>query len=288
MKDEPPQSNVQEKTPDKSWVERLIDLFSSTPKTREEVNQLLEHAVENQIIGEDEFSIIEGAMEVTEIQVRDVMIPRTQMIHVEQDASPEDFLKTIIQSGHSRFPVIGENQDDVVGILLAKDLLPLIGEASFDHFDMQKILRPVYKVPESKRLNKLLRSFRERRNHMAIVIDEYGSVAGLVTIEDILEEIVGDIEDEYDVTPDETVKKIGKNDFIIKAHMTIDEFNEAFDADLHSDDAGTIAGLIIQESGHVPNPGESIAIGNFLFKVIHADNRRLHLLRVFTKGSIKS
>ncbi len=287
MKEEPPQSSLTEKNHEKSWIERVSDLFSSTPKTREEVNSLLEHAVENKIIGEDEFSIIEGAMEVTEIQARDVMVPRTQMIVVELDTKPQDFLKTIIASGHSRFPVIGESIDDVVGILLAKDLLPLISEQSFDNFDIQKLLRPVYKVPESKRLNKLLRSFRERHNHMAVVIDEYGSISGLITIEDILEEIVGEIEDEYDVQPDQPIKKIGNNDFIIKAHMTIDDFNASFGAQLSSPDAGTIAGIVIQQLGHVPHPGESVTIDNFLFKVIHADNRRLHLLRVFTKETLK-
>lgn len=288
MNEEPP-SGSGEKLPEKSWIEKITDLFSSTPKTREEVNQLLEEAVENKLIGEDEFSIIEGAMEVTEIQARDVMVPRTRMIVIDRDTKPQDFLKTITESGHSRFPVIDESIDDVIGILLAKDLLPfLINEQNFDDFDISTLLRPVYKVPESKRLNKLLRNFREKRNHMAIVIDEYGGVSGLITIEDILEEIVGEIEDELDVTEDAPVKKIGTNDYIIKAHMPIEDFNKTFKANLALDNVDTIAGIVIRQFGHVPHSGESITIDGLLFKVIHSDNRRLHLLRVFTEQSIQS
>lgn len=295
MNDEPPQSHyeeklperTQEKPPEKSWVEKIIDLFSVTPKTREEVNSLLEAAVENRVIGEDEFSIIEGAMEVTEIQSRDVMIPRTQMIVVELNAAPQDFLKTIMDSGHSRFPVIGDSIDDVRGILLAKDLLPLIHKESLDDFDMESILRPAFKVPESKRLNKLLRVFREKRNHMALVVDEYDSISGLITIEDILEEIVGEIEDEFDVSQDNHIKKLGTNDFIIQARMSIEEFNEHFNAKLESDDAETIAGLLTEKMGYIPHSGESVSLSPFLFKVIHSDNRRIHLLRVFTKSNKK-
>lgn len=281
MKEEPPQESP-DKTQDKSWIDKIVDLFSTTPKTREEVNQLLESALENELIGVDEFSIIEGAMEVTEIQARDVMVPKTSMTCVELDAKPSEFIKTIIQSGHSRFPVVNDNPDDIVGILHAKDLLSLVLDDNLDNFNMTSYIRPVFKVPESKRLNKLLRSFRETRNHMAIVIDEYGSVSGLVTIEDILEEIVGEIEDEFDVAQDEPVKKLGDNDFIIKAHMTIEDFNDTFKTRLNSE-ADTIAGMVTQQIGHVPQPGESVNIDDILFKVIHSDNRRLHLLRVFTR-----
>ena len=295
MNDEPPQSHFEEKTPEKvqdkpqekSWIEKIIDLFSSTPSTREEVNSLLEAAVENQVIGQDEFSIIEGAMEVTEIQARDVMVPRTQMKVVEINTASEEFLKTIMDSGHSRFPVIGDSIDDVRGILLAKDLLPLIHKENLDDFDMESILRPAFRVPESKRLNKLLRIFREKRNHLALVVDEYDSISGLITIEDILEEIVGEIEDEFDVSQDTHIKKLGTNDFIIQAQMSIEEFNEHFDAKLESDDAETIAGLLTEKMGYIPHSGESVSLSPFLFKVIHSDNRRIHLLRIFTKNSKK-
>lgn len=265
---------------EKSWVDKILQLFSSTPKTREDINTILEMAKENQLLDSDELTIIEGAMEVTDIQVRDVMVPRSQMTVVNASDTPEQFLPTVIQSGHSRFPVIGESNDDIMGILHAKDLLPLVlGDSS--SFVLEQNLRPVYQVPESKRLNKLLNDFRESRNHMAIVIDEYGGVSGLLTIEDVLEEIVGEIEDEFDVDEDASIKRLSDNDYIIKAHTRIEDFNREFNAQLDASEFDTIAGLITQQFGHVPQRNESVDIDNFTFKVIHADRRRLFLIRLF-------
>ncbi|NRB40757.1 MAG: CBS domain-containing protein, partial [Pseudomonadales bacterium] len=226
----------------RSWIDKISELFSSTPRTREEVNELLAIARANKILGNDEFNIIEGAMEVSELQVSDVMVPRSQIIMVSHQENLQQLLTNLIKSGHSRFPVFGETPDDILGILHAKDLLPLIIDTSNDTFELSRYMRPVYKVPESKRLNKMLKSFRETRNHMAIVIDEYGSVSGLITIEDVLEEIVGEIEDEFDVEQDAPIKQIGDGDYIIKAHLTIEDFNEHFEAQLDDSDFDTIAG----------------------------------------------
>ncbi|CAA0123950.1 Magnesium and cobalt efflux protein CorC [BD1-7 clade bacterium] len=269
-----------DRSSDKSWIDKIFDIFSSTPKTREDVNELLQVATANQLIGRDEFSIIAGAMEVTESHARDVMVPRTQMIVVKASDTLEEFLHTVIDSGHSRFPVVADTADDIIGILHAKDLLPLILDKNRDTFNMADYLREPFKVPESMRLNTLLRSFRENRNHMAIVIDEYGGVAGLITIEDILEEIVGDIEDEFDVAQDTPVRSIGDNDYIVKGQMEIEEFNAQFDTDFDDSDVDTIAGLVTQHAGHLPQSGESLSIGDLQFKVVYADNRRVHLLRV--------
>ena len=266
----------------RSWIDKISDVFSSTPRTREEVNALLEIARENKLLANDEFNIIEGAMEVSELQVSDVMVPRSQMVSVSNHETPEQFLANLVKSGHSRFPVIGDTQDDILGILHAKDLLPLITDTSKEEFDLSRYLRPVYKVPESKRLNKMLKSFRETRNHMAIVIDEYGNVSGLITIEDVLEEIVGEIEDEFDVDQDVPIKKIGDGDYIIKAHLTIEDFNEHFNAELDDSEFDTIAGIVTQQFGHIPQRNETVELQGFTFKVLHADNRRMHLLRLLT------
>lgn len=266
---------------DRSWIEKITKIFSPAPKTREDVNDLLEQALENQLLDGDEFTIIEGAMEVTDLQVREVMVARSKMIVVNADETPEQFLPKIIKSGHSRFPVVGETNDDIIGILHAKDLLPLVVDKSGKDFDISNYLRPLHKVPESKRLNKLLKDFRNTRNHMAIVLDEYGSISGLITIEDVLEEIVGEIEDEFDVAEDATIRKLADNDFIIKALTTIEDFNENFDAKLDDTDFDTIGGLVAQRVGHVPQRNETVEIDNFCFKVLHADSRRIHLLRLF-------
>ena len=266
----------------RSWIDKISDIFSSTPRTREEVNALLEMARENKLLGSDEFNIIEGAMEVSELQVSDVMVPRSQMVMVSGEHTPEEFLSDVIKSGHSRFPVFGETQTDILGILHAKDLLPIIIDTSNKAFELSNYLRPVHKVPETKRLNKMLKSFRETRNHMAIVIDEYGNVSGLITIEDVLEEIVGEIEDEFDVEQDAPIKQIGDGDYIIKAHLTIEDFNEHFEATLDDSDFDTIAGIVTHQFGHIPQRNETVELNGFTFKVLQADNRRMHLLRLFT------
>lgn len=269
----------------RSWIEKISDLFSSTPRTREDINALLELARKNQLLGNDEFNIIEGAMEVSELHVSDVMVPKSQMALVSINETPEDFLERLVKSGHSRFPVTGESPDDILGILHAKDLLPLITNTSNETFELSHYLRPAFKVPESKRLNKMLKSFRETHNHMAIVIDEYGGIAGLITIEDVLEEIVGEIEDEFDVEQDAPIKHIGDNDYIIKAHLTIEEFNEHFNAQLDNSDFDTVAGIVTQQFGHIPQRNETVELNGFTFKVLQADNRRLHLLRLFTTAA---
>jgi magnesium and cobalt transporter len=263
----------------KTWIEKLAHLFSFEPKTRGDLIDALKVAEQNEVIDHDALSIIDGAMNVAEMQVREVMIPRTQMTVIKAEQSLTEFLPQVVKTSHSRYPVIGENHDEVMGILLVKDLLPQILEPNED-FDLRSLLRPATVVPESKRLNVLLREFRENRNHMAIVIDEYGGVAGLITIEDVLEEIVGEIEDEYDTEPDRYINVLGDNDFIVKALTPIDEFNDQFKTDFSDEEFDTIGGLILQDFGHLPQRNEVAQINGYNFKVINADNRQIHLLRV--------
>lgn len=269
---------------DKTWLEKIANAFSPDPKTRDDIVDVMKVAKDNDIIDDSAFSIIEGALEVAELQVHEVMVPRSQMVVIKASAKPEEFLPAVIQSGHSRFPVVGDTIDDVKGILLAKDLLPLVlDREQFEHFDITRLLRSANFVPESKRLNLLLNEFRERRYHMAVVIDEYGGVSGLITIEDVLEEIVGDIEDETD-EDDTFIKQIGDNDYIIKALTPIEEFNEHFNCELSDDEFDTIGGLVMQSFGHVPTRGESTALQKYQFKVLNADNRRIQLLRMNMAG----
>jgi magnesium and cobalt transporter len=265
---------------DKSWIEKIAQAFSGEPKTRGDLIEILKIAQQNEIIDSEAQSIIEGALEVSDQQVREVLVPRPQMVVVKSSDSPETILTTVIQAGHSRFPVIGETLDDVLGILLAKDLLPLVLKQNLAEFDLLQTVRPATFVPESKRLNVLLREFRERRNHMAVVIDEYGGVSGLITIEDVLEEIVGEIEDEYDSDNDVFIKKLADNDYIIKALTPIDDFNDHFSSRLNDDEFDTIGGLLMKSFGHVPQRNEETVIEGFSFKVLNADNRRIHLLRM--------
>lgn len=265
---------------EKSWLEKIAFAFSSEPKSRNDLLDILKVAQQNEVIDSDALNIIDGAMHVSEMQVRDIMVPRSQMTVIKSEQPLCELLPQIIKTAHSRYPVIGESIDDVLGILLAKDLLPLVLENNADKFDVTPLLRQATKVPESKRLNVLLREFRENRNHMAVVIDEYGGVAGLVTIEDVLEEIVGDIEDEHDVAPDTYIKKLADNDYIIKALTPIDDFNEEFKTQFSEEDFDTIGGIILQRFGHLPRRNEIATINGFQFKVLNADNRQIHLLRM--------
>lgn len=265
---------------DKTWIEKISQVFSSTPKSRDEIQEILRFARENALLDGDEYTLIEGAMAVTDTQVREVMIPRSKMVVVNASDTPKEFLPKVTQSGHSRFPVVGETNDDILGILHAKDLLPLVLSSPEESFSISDYLRPVHKVPESKRLNNLLKDFRETRKHMAIVFDEYGGVSGLITIEDVLEEIVGEIEDEFDVTSDSSIKQLAENDYIVKATTPIEDFNQCFKSQLDDSEFDTIAGLITQQVGHVPQRNENIQIEQFHFKVLHADSRRLLLLRL--------
>jgi magnesium and cobalt transporter len=265
---------------ERSWRNKIAHLFSSEPRTRQDLEDVLSVAADNEVIDNDARSIIEGALQVSDMQTREIMIPRSQMVVIKNDWTLDEILPEVIRSAHSRYPVIGENADDVLGILLVKDLLPLILDSNHDKFRLESLLRPTRVVPESKRLNVLLREFRENRNHMAIVIDEYGGIAGLVTIEDVLEEIVGEIEDETDAEADRFIRKISDDDYFIKAITPIDEFNDYFETKLSDEEFDTIGGLVIQALGHMPSPNEITVIGNYEFKIINSDQRKIQSLRM--------
>jgi magnesium and cobalt transporter len=265
---------------EKSWLDKIAVLFSSEPRNRKDLQDVLAVAIDNEIIDEDAASIMEGAMQVSDMQARDIMIPRTQMVVIKAESSLEEILPQIIRTSHSRYPVVGDSLDDIFGILLVKDLLPQILNKDQSEFNIRELLRPSVVVPESKRLNVLLREFRENRNHMAIVIDEYGGVAGLVTIEDVLEEIVGEIEDETDAMADHFIRKITDEDFFIKALTPIEDFNEYFGTRFSDEDFDTIGGLVIQALGHMPVRNETATIDRFEFQVINADQRKIHSLRM--------
>jgi len=265
----------------KTWLEKLAQAFSDEPRSRDDVRDILQQACESGILDNDAHGIIEGAIQVTEMQVRDVMIPRSQMTMVQVNQTPREFLPVIISSAHSRFPVCGENPNEVLGILLAKDLLPYMLEGTLDQFDIRQCLRKATFIPESKRLNVLLNEFRGTRNHMAIVVDEYGGIAGLITIEDVLEQIVGEIEDEHDADDDDgNIKPFDDNGYLVKALTPIEDFNDYFDTGFSDDEFDTIGGIVTQHFGHLPAKDESIVIDGFHFKVLSADNRRLRLLQV--------
>ncbi|MGQ7959351.1 HlyC/CorC family transporter [Pseudomonas sp. SP16.1] len=264
----------------KSWLNKLTQAFAHEPRNRQELLEVLRDAHQNKLLDSEALAIVEGAIQVADLQVRDIMVPRSQMISIRASQSPREFLPAIIDAAHSRYPVIGESLDDVIGILLAKDLLPLILSGEQPSFNIKDLLRPATFVPESKRLNVLLREFRANHNHMAVVIDEYGGVAGLVTIEDVLEQIVGDIEDEHDVEEDGYIKPLPSGDFLIKALTPIDSFNETFDSEFSDDEYDTVGGLVMNAFGHLPKRNEVTEIGEFRFRVLNADSRRIHLLRL--------
>jgi len=240
----------------------------------------LRNAEQDQVLDADALGIIEGALQVSSMQVRDIMIPRSQLVNVPAKLPPNEIIKLVTKASHSRFPVTGENVDNIIGILLAKDLLPLILQEETDKFDIKGVVRPATFVPESKRLNVLLKEFRETRQHMAIVIDEYGSVSGAVTIEDVLEQIVGEIEDEYDVDDESYIKKFDEENHIVKALTPVDEFNEYFGTQFSDHEFTTLGGLVLQQIGHIPERGETINIGPFLVTVLNADSRQIKLLKV--------
>ncbi len=262
-----------------SWLERMAQVFSADPKDQGALLDQLRDARQSELLSPEVISIMEGAIEAADMQVREVMIPRSQMVCLKAEQTAERFLPRMIESGHSRFPVIGENLDEVLGILLAKDMLPFLLNPG-QPIDLAKLMRPAIFVPESKRLNVLLNEFRTNRYHMAVVLDEYGGVAGLITIEDVLEQIVGDIEDETDVEEDLFIKPLAGEDFIVKALTPIEDFNEHFATDFSDEEFDTIGGILMQQFGHLPKRGEALALAGLNFKVINADNRRIRLLRV--------
>jgi len=262
-----------------SLLERLSALLMHEPEDREQLVTLLHSAFERNLLDGDALSMIEGALQVSEMQVRDIMVPRAQMDVIDVNETPDKFIPHVIATAHSRFPVIDKNRDDAIGILLAKDLLRYY--AGEEEFNVRDMLRPAVFVPESKRLNVLLREFRANRNHMAVVVDEYGGVAGLVTIEDILEQIVGDIEDEYDFDESEdNIVREQSGHYRVKAQTEIADFNQAFGTDFSDADFDTVGGLILHRFGHLPKRGEAVTVGGLRFQVLRADSRRLHVLQV--------
>lgn len=275
-----PEDSDSSSAPHRSWFDRLSQALSGEPRNREELIEELHAAHGNGLLGADTLEMIEGAIRVSDQQVGDVMIPRAQMVSVPVDATFEEILKIVVENGHSRFPVHGEDKDDILGILLAKDLLRDC--AGTDRKPLQELLRPVVLIPESKRLNVLLREFRQNRNHMAIVVDEYGGVAGLLTIEDVLEEIVGEIDDEHDDDRDENALIAAHPDghYLIDALTPIDEFNERFGANLSDDDYDTVGGLVVDAIGHMPDIGEELVLQRFHFRVASGDARRVHSFRM--------
>ena len=263
-----------------TWMERLAKVFSSEPRNREELKELVNESCEKGILDTEAVAMIEGALAVSEMQVRDAMVPRSHMVVIPLDIPLDEFLPLVIDSGHSRFPVIGEDRDEVEGILLAKDLLRHYAESN-GPLDLKALVRPAIVIPESKRLNMLLRDFRASRNHMAIVVDEYGGVSGLITIEDVLEEIVGEIDDEHDEEEEAPIKPLGKSHFQINALAEIEDFNEAFECVFSDEDYDTVGGLLLAEFGRVPERGEEVVLAErFEFRVTASDNRRIIMLEM--------
>lgn len=277
MSEEPPSSH---RPPEKSWLSKLLNTFSTEPQSREELLQIIREAADRKLLDQEVFNIIEGALDVSDQRVHDILVPRSKMVVVRIEETPEQFLPRIIESGHSRFPVIEESTDNVRGILLAKDLLPLVLGGK-ENFSLEDVIRPANVIPESKRLNILLREFRENRYHMAMVLDEYGGISGLVTIEDILEEIVGEIEDETDdEDTDSDIRKLDENTFVVKALIPVEDFNEYFSSGFPEDEFDTIGGIVLNAFGHLAKRNESVEVDGYTFTVLYAENRKLHLFRV--------
>ncbi|HEX3398435.1 MAG TPA: transporter associated domain-containing protein [Steroidobacteraceae bacterium] len=261
------------------WLKRITQSMSGEPRDLAELVENLREASDRGLFDGDALVMLEGVLAVADMQVRDIMVPRSQMVFVERDESPEKLVELVVESGHSRFPVIGEDRDQILGILLAKDLLRLQAAADED-FEIREYMRPVIFVPESKRLNVLLKDFRRSHNHIAMVVDEYGGVCGLVTIEDVIEQIVGEIDDEHDVEDDQTIRKERPREFTVRALTPIANFNEFFSTTFSDEEYDTIGGLLMQEFGRLPRRGETIRIGDLEFRILRADRRRIDLLRV--------
>ncbi|MGP8229545.1 MAG: HlyC/CorC family transporter [Steroidobacteraceae bacterium] len=255
--------------------------MSGEPRDLAELIEDLREASERGLFNADALVMIEGVLAVADMQVRDIMVPRSQMVFAERDEPPEKLVELAVESGHSRFPVIGEDRDQILGILLAKDLLRL-QTAGEEPFEIREYMRPVVFVPESKRLNVLLKEFRLSHNHIAMVVDEYGGVCGLVTIEDVIEQIVGEIDDEHDVEDDQQIRREGEREFNVRALAPIGDFNDYFGTAFSDEEYATIGGLLMQEFGRLPRRGETIQIGKLEFRILRADRRRIDLVRVIT------
>ncbi|MEA3141540.1 MAG: hemolysin (HlyC) family protein [Gammaproteobacteria bacterium] len=261
------------------WLKRITQSMTGEPRDLAELVEHLREASERGLFDGDALVMLEGVLAVADMQVRDIMVPRSQMVFVERDESPDKLIELVVESGHSRFPVIGEDRDQILGILLAKDLLRLRAAVEED-FEIREYMRPVVFVPESKRLNVLLKEFRRNHNHIAIVVDEYGGVCGLVTIEDVIEQIVGEIDDEHDVEDEQTIRKERPREFTVRALIPIADFNQYFSTAFPDEDYDTIGGLLMQQFGRLPRRGETIKIGDLEFRIVRADRRRIDLLRV--------
>ena len=271
----------------KSFLNKVIQVFSPEPKNKDELVEVLKDAQDRELINPETILMIEGVLEVSEMRVRDIMLPRSQMVTIDRSHDLAEFLPIILESGHSRFPVVNEDIDHVDGILLAKDLLAFGFNAQDDNFSLADIIRPAIIVPESKKVEPLLKEFRSNRYHMALVVDEYGGVSGLITIEDILEQIVGEIEDETDDALEEDIKHLAGNVYLVRSLTELSDFNEYFNSVFDENDADTIGGIVLHQFSHMPQKGEQLTLGNFTFKVLVADKRRMQMLQVTVNKSHK-
>ncbi|HET8705318.1 MAG TPA: transporter associated domain-containing protein [Pseudomonadales bacterium] len=269
--------------PSSTFLDKITAFLTGEPRNRDDLIEVLTTAQQRGLIDADALGIIQGAFQVADMQVREIMVPRSQAVILKASSNPTDYLPAIIASQHSRFPVVGEDADNVLGILLAKDLLNLVANGQLEKTNIKELLRPATFVPESKRLNVLLKEFRSNRNHMAIVVNEYGGIAGIVTIEDVLEQIVGEIEDEHDWDDENFIKRYNGNEFIVKAITPVEDFNAHFNTKFSDDQFDTIGGILVNEFGHLPKRNETLQLENVKFRVLHADNRTIKLLHVMVE-----
>jgi hemolysin (HlyC) family protein len=268
------------------WLRRITQSLAGEPQDREDLLAKLREAADRGLIDSEAMAMLEGVLDVSDLQVRDIMVPRAQMVFLRRDEPSASILSTVVESGHSRFPVMDDDRDDIAGILLAKDLLRLPVQTRLERFNIREYMRPAVFVPESKRLNVLLKEFRRNRNHMAIVVDEYGGVSGLVTIEDVIEQIVGEIDDEFDVEDDQNIRKEAERQFSVRGVTRLTEFNDYFGTELAEDGFDTVAGLVMKTLGRLPRRGETLAIDGLEFRVVRADRRRIDSLRVVSARDI--
>lgn len=264
----------------KTFLDKIVQAFTGEPKIKDELADVLNDAEDRELINTETKLMIEGVLGVADMRVRDIMIPRSQMVTIDINLTPEEFLPTILETAHSRFPIVNEDIDHIEGILLAKDLLAYGFKTEHETFTLADIIRPAMIIPESKKVEPLLKEFQSQRYHMAIVVDEYGGVSGLVTIEDILELIVGEIEDETDDAIEEDIKHLASNVYTVKALTDLDDFNEFFSSNYDEEEADTIGGIVLHQFGHMPKKGEIVTINDYEFKVILADSRRVQTLQV--------